>query len=159
MQIDTAENGLQAVKMVRGSQYDLVLMDHMMPVMDGIEAAKAIRALPEDKYQKLPIIALTANAMVDARKEFLNAGMNGFVAKPIDFARICNQLKLWLPKDLVRDVPKEEAKKLLADDLSDREIQPEDPQMGFSFEEGGKSLWFESCTYENDPHFLPHDRQ
>lgn len=136
MQIDTAENGLQAVKMVRGSQYDLVLMDHMMPVMDGIEAAKAIRALPEDKYQKLPIIALTANAMVDARKEFLNAGMNGFVAKPIDFARICNQLKLWLPKDLVRDVPKEEAKKLLADDISDREIQPEDPQMGFSFEEG-----------------------
>lgn len=138
MQIDTAENGLQAVKMVRGSQYDLVLMDYMMPVMDGIEAAKAIRALPEDKYQKLPIIALTANAMVDARKEFLNAGMNGFVAKPIDFARICNQLKLWLPKDLVRDVPKEEAKKLLADDLSDREIQPEDPQMGFSFEEGVK---------------------
>lgn len=138
MQIDTAENGLQAVKMVRGSQYDLVLMDHMMPVMDGIEAAKAIRALPEDKYQKLPIIALTANAMVDARKEFLNAGMNGFVAKTIDFARICNQLKLWLPKDLVRDVPKEEAKKLLADDLSDREIQPEDPQMGFSFEEGVK---------------------
>jgi signal transduction histidine kinase/CheY-like chemotaxis protein len=138
MQIDTAENGLQAVKMVRGSQYDLVLMDHMMLVMDGIEAAKAIRALPEDKYQKLPIIALTANAMVDARKEFLNAGMNGFVAKPIDFARICNQLKLWLPKDLVRDVPKEEAKKLLADDLSDREIQPEDPQMGFSFEEGVK---------------------
>ena len=47
-------------------------MDHMMPVMDGIEAAKTIRELPEDKYQKLPIIALTANAMVDARKEFLN---------------------------------------------------------------------------------------
>lgn len=136
MQIDTAENGQQAVKMVRGSQYDLVLMDHMMPVMDGIEAAKAIRALPEDKYQNLPIIALTANAMVDARKEFLNAGMNGFVAKPIDFTRICNQLKLWLPKDLVRDVPKEEAKKLLTDDLSDSEIQPEDPQIGFSFEEG-----------------------
>ena len=138
MQIDTAENGLQAVKMVRGSQYDLVLMDHMMPVMDGIEAAKAIRALPEDKYQNLPIIALTANAMVDARKEFLNAGMNGFVAKPIDFTRICNQLKLWLPKDLVRDVPKEEAKKLLTDDLSDREIQPENPQTEFSFEEGVK---------------------
>lgn len=136
MQIDTAENGQQAVKMVRGRQYDLVLMDHMMPVMDGIEAAKAIRALPEDKYQNLPIIALTANAMVGARKEFLNAGMNGFVAKPIDFTRICNQLKLWLPKDLVRDVPKEEAKNLLTDDLSDREIQPEDPQMGFSIEEG-----------------------
>ena len=76
--------------------------------------------------------------MVDARKEFLNAGMNGFVAKPIDFTRICNQLKLWLPKDLVRDVPKEEAKKLLTDDLSDREIQPENPQTEFSFGEGVK---------------------
>lgn len=159
MQIDTAENGLQAVKMVRGSQYDLVLMDHMMPVMDGIEAAKAIRALPEDKYQKLPIIALTANAMVDARKEFLNAGMNGFVAKPIDFARICNQLKLWLPKDLVRDVPKEEAKKLLADDLSDREIQPEDPQMGFSFEEGVNHCGSKAALMKTILHFLPYDRQ
>lgn len=138
MQIDTAENGLQAVKMVRGSQYDLVLMDHMMPVMDGIEAAKAIRALPEDKYQKLPIIALTANAMVDARKEFLNAGMNGFVAKPIDFTRICNQLKLWLPKELVQEVPGEEAKQLLMNDISDSEIQPENPETGFSFEEGVK---------------------
>lgn len=138
MQIDTAENGLQAVKMVRGSQYDLVLMDHMMPVMDGIEAAKAIRALPEDKYQKLPIIALTANAMVDARKEFLNAGMNGFVAKPIDFTRICNQLKLWLPKELVQEVSGEEAKQLLMNDISDSEIQPENPETGFSFEEGVK---------------------
>lgn len=138
MQIDTAENGLQAVKMVRGSQYDLVLMDHMMPVMDGIEAAKAIRALPEDKYQKLPIIALTANAMVDARKEFLNAGMNGFVAKPIDFTRICNQLRLWLPKELVQEVSGEEARKLLMNDISDSEIQPKNPQTEFSFEEGVK---------------------
>ncbi len=138
MQIDTAENGLQAVKMVRGSQYDLVLMDHMMPVMDGIVATKTIRELPDEKYKKLPIIALTANAMVDARKEFLNAGMNGFVAKPIDFTRICNQLKLWLPKELVQEVPGEEAKQLLMNDISDSEIQPENPETGFSFEEGVK---------------------
>lgn len=138
MQIDTAENGLQAVKMVRGSQYDLVLMDHMMPVMDGIVATKTIRELPDEKYKKLPIIALTANAMVDARKEFLNAGMNGFVAKPIDFTWICNQLKLWLPKELVQEVPGEEAKQLLMNDISDSEIQPENPETGFSFEEGVK---------------------
>lgn len=138
MQIDTAENGLQAVKMVRGSQYDLVLMDHMMPVMDGIVATKTIRELPDEKYKKLPIIALTANAMVDARKEFLNAGMNGFVAKPIDFTRICNQLKLWLPKELVQEVPGEEAKQLLMNDISDSEIQLENPETGFSFEEGVK---------------------
>jgi CheY-like chemotaxis protein len=63
---------MQAVKMVRQEQYDLVLMDHMMPVMDGIEATKEIRALPDEKRKEVPIIALTANAMVDARKEFLN---------------------------------------------------------------------------------------
>ena len=76
--------------------------------------------------------------MVDARKEFLNAGMNGFVAKPIDFTRICNQLKLWLPKELVQEVSGEEAKQLLMNDISDSEIQPENPETGFSFEEGVK---------------------
>ena len=119
MQIDTAENGMQAVAMVQQNQYDLVLMDHMMPVMDGIVATGKIRELPDERYKKLPIIALTANAMVDARKEFLNAGMNGFVAKPIDFTRICNQLRLWLPKELVQEVSGEEARKLLMNDISD----------------------------------------
>lgn len=138
MQIDTAENGMQAVDLVQRNHYDLVLMDHMMPVMDGIVATKTIRKLPDEKYKKLPIIALTANAMVDARKEFLNAGMNGFVAKPIDFTRICNQLKLWLPKELVQEVSGEEAKQLLMNDISDSEIQPENPETGFSFEEGVK---------------------
>lgn len=51
--------------------------------------------------------------------------MNGFVAKPIDFTRICNQLKLWLPKELVQEVSGEEAKQLLMNDISDSEIQPE----------------------------------
>ena len=54
LQIDTAENGKDAVAMVQERHYDLVLMDHMMPVMDGIEATKAIRALPEPQYQNLP---------------------------------------------------------------------------------------------------------
>lgn len=138
MQIDTAENGMQAVAMVQQNQYDLVLMDHMMPVMDGIVATGKIRELPDERYKKLPIIALTANAMVDARKEFLNAGMNGFVAKPIDFTRICNQLRLWLPKELVQEVSGEEARKLLMNDISDSEIQPKNPQTEFSFEEGVK---------------------
>ena len=64
--------------------------------------------------------------------------MNGFVAKPIDFTRICNQLKLWLPKELVQEVSGEEAKQLLMNDISDSEIQPENPETGFSFEEGVK---------------------
>ena len=114
MQIDTAENGRQALEMVQKKHYDLVLMDHMMPVMNGIDATKAIRKLPDPYYQDLPVIALTANAMTDARKEFDEAGMNGFIAKPIIFRNACSEIRKWLPEELVHDVSPEEAKKLLA---------------------------------------------
>lgn len=85
-------------------------MDHMMPVMDGIEATKAVRALEDDEYRSLPIIALTANAMVEAKPEFEKAGMNGFVAKPINFNAICRQLLMWLPEDKVQRLSKDEAR-------------------------------------------------
>lgn len=118
LQIDTADDGRQAVAMIQRYHYDLVLMDHMMPVMDGIEATKAVRALADDEYRRLPIIALTANAMVDAKPEFEKAGMNGFVAKPINFNAICRQLLMWLPKDKVQRLSKDEARaKLLCADV------------------------------------------
>ena len=120
LQIDTADNGQQAVQMVQQKHYDLVLMDHMMPVMDGIEATKTIRALPDPYYQNLPIIALTANAMIDARNDFSAAGMNGFVAKPIEFKAICQQLKKLLPSKLIHNVTEEEARQI----LSRKEIAP-----------------------------------
>lgn len=102
MQMDMAENGKQAVEMVAAKHYDLVFMDHMMPVMDGIEATKQIRAMKDPYYQNLPIIALTANAMVEACKQFLEAGMNDFVAKPIEMKKICAKIKAWLPKDYIQ---------------------------------------------------------
>ena len=100
--------------MVKMNDYDMVLMDHMMPVMDGIEATIAIRKLDDEKYKKLPIIALTANAMVDARNEFEQAGMNGFVAKPIDFCVICEQFLKWLPAEKIHRLSRQEAKNILA---------------------------------------------
>lgn len=109
MKIDIAETGMQAVEMVQKHSYHLILMDHMMPVMDGVETTRVIRKLGQE-YEKVPIIALTANAMLDARKEFMDAGMNGFVAKPIDFHAICVQLRKCLPTELVQEVSKEEAK-------------------------------------------------
>lgn len=114
LQIDTAQNGRQALGMVQKKHYDLVLMDHMMPVMDGMEAARAIRALPDDACRTLPIIALTANAMIDARNAFFDAGMNDFAAKPIDFCTICAKLKKWLPAEKVHELSKEEAVLLLS---------------------------------------------
>lgn len=100
-------------------------MDHMMPVMDGIEATHAIRALPDDAYRTLPIIALTANAMIDARNAFFEAGMNDFTAKPIDFKAICTKMKRWLPKEKVHTLSKEEAVSLLSSaPAEDKNILP-----------------------------------
>ena len=82
MAIDVAENGEVAVRMVGQHKYDVVLMDMQMPVMDGLAATKAIRANPQ--FQTLPIIAMTANVMPADLEKCTAAGMNDYVAKPID---------------------------------------------------------------------------
>lgn len=102
MQIDTAENGKEAVAKIIKNRYDLVLMDHMMPIMDGVEATAKIRGMEEDYYKNLPIIALTANAVSGAKEEFIKAGMNDFVGKPIEMKDLCLKLRRWLPKDKIK---------------------------------------------------------
>ena len=103
MQIDTAVNGKQAVDMIRQSEnYHLVFMDHMMPVMDGIEATHELRRQEDAYCQELPIIALSANATTEARKMFRNEGMSDFVAKPVQMKDLCECIVKWLPQDLVK---------------------------------------------------------
>ncbi len=101
MQIDTAQDGKQAVALVQKKDYDLVFMDHMMPVMDGIEATQHIRALGGKYADSLPIVALTADAMSGAKAEFVAAGMNDFVAKPIEMKEIASKLYQYLPKEKI----------------------------------------------------------
>lgn len=101
LNIDTADNGRDAINKIKANHYDIVLMDHMMPIMDGIDATKEIRQLEGEYFKNLPIIALTANAMTDACKEFIDAGMNDFIAKPIDTKKICCTIKKWLPGNAI----------------------------------------------------------
>ena len=85
--IEIAENGQIAVDMLQRSEagyYQLVLMDVQMPVMNGYEAAKAIRELTDRRLASIPMIAMTANAFEEDRKEALKSGMNGHIAKPIN---------------------------------------------------------------------------
>ena len=106
--IDTAVNGLEAVEMVKQTQYDLVFMDHMMPEMDGIDATIAIRALNGSYYRTLPIVALTANALVGTREMFIYEGMNDFLAKPIEIKKLNHALAKWLPKaKIINSAPQE----------------------------------------------------
>ena len=84
----TAENGLEAIELATQQEWDVILMDMQMPVMDGYTATRKLR---EQGYQK-PIIALTAHAMQHAEQECLDAGCSGFLTKPIDFDRLINTL-------------------------------------------------------------------
>lgn len=146
MQIDTAGGGKQALKMILANTYDLVFMDHMMPVMDGVEVTQAIRALEGDYYKQLPVIALSANATTEARELFKANGMNDFVAKPIKMREICKCIRKWLPNERV--LAREEisvAETSVADlteELQEEEIQIEGIDVAAGIENCGSRELF-----------------
>lgn len=145
MQIDLAEDGKEAVEKIMQKRYDLVLMDHMMPVMDGIEATKAVRSMEGEYYQSLPIIALTANAMSDARKKFVEAGMNDFVAKPIELKEVCAKIKHWLPEEKIQKrilQPEELEKRKAEESIAVPDIQGLDKDEGVK-NSGSKELFLQ----------------
>ena len=96
-----ASHGAEAVELVRGHDFDVVLMDCQMPVMDGFEATAAIRRLPDARRAALPIVALTANAMQGDAQKCLAAGMDAFLAKPYTLALLRETLARWLPAEPV----------------------------------------------------------
>jgi CheY-like chemotaxis protein len=98
MRVDSCLNGEEALKLVQENRYDLVLMDHMMPGMDGIETTRAIRALPGTYFQKLPIVVLTANAIAGMRDMFLEIGFNDYISKPIDIVKLDELIARWIPE-------------------------------------------------------------
>ena len=94
--VDTAADGRMAVAMVAANRYQLVLMDLQMPVMDGLEAARHIRAHPE--HDSLPILAMSANIFDSDRQACMEVGMNDFVAKPVDPDNLFSTILQWLSR-------------------------------------------------------------
>lgn len=101
IKVDIAENGQVAVSMIRNGNYDLVFMDVMMPVMDGLMATKNIRDTSNDSLKNIPIIALTADAMSGSQERCMEAGMNDFITKPIQPNELRSVLSKWLAKHRV----------------------------------------------------------
>jgi len=108
--VDTCLNGFKAIELVQEREYDIVFMDHMMPDMDGIEATAIIRAWEKEEQEKkerdngnlrkqIPIIALTANAVVGMREMFIENGFNDFLAKPIDVSKLDEIMDRWIAKE------------------------------------------------------------
>lgn len=98
--VDIADNGRQAIDKLGTSSFDLILMDCQMPVLDGFEASREIRATEkENNAPNIPIVALTANALKGDRERCLEAGMNDYITKPIDAEELCALLEKYLNSD------------------------------------------------------------
>ncbi|MDR1917078.1 MAG: response regulator [Synergistaceae bacterium] len=100
---DSANSAKSAYEMVREKQYDIIFMDHMMPEVNGIEATIALRKTP-GWLQDVPIIALTANALVGMKETYLSCGMNDFLSKPIELTELNRVLIKWLPESKIETV-------------------------------------------------------
>jgi CheY-like chemotaxis protein len=94
--VDVAGDGAAALAMAQATHYDLILMDIQMPVMNGIDATRALRALPA--YSKTPILAMTANAFDEDRLASIEAGMDEHIGKPIAPTKLYEALLKWLPR-------------------------------------------------------------
>ena len=103
-EVRTATTGNRAIELLKRNDFDIVFMDHMMPGMDGVDVTRLIRSLPDEKYKKLPIVALTANVVGDVREMFIKNGMNDFLSKPLAHAELERVLREWLPQDKWRNV-------------------------------------------------------
>lgn len=101
LQFEEAENGKKALEMIAQHSYDLVFMDSHMPVMDGEEATKAIRALKDENKRRIPIIAITADAVSGVREHLLSIGMDDYIEKPIDPKVMSQKIYSYLPKEKV----------------------------------------------------------
>lgn len=112
--VTIAASGFEAIEFIRSDEkYDIVFMDHMMPQMDGVETTKLIRAINSPYARSVPIVALTANAIKGVEQTFINAGMNDFLAKPINSALLGDIMQRWIPKE----------KQISAEEYCDNEIE------------------------------------
>ncbi|MCL2202414.1 MAG: ATP-binding protein [Defluviitaleaceae bacterium] len=95
------QSGEEAVKAAQANHFDLILMDHMMPAMNGTETMRAIRAL--EGKQKIPIVVLTANAIAGSKEMFLKSGFDDYLSKPVDIAQLSSALAKWLPEGKIKE--------------------------------------------------------
>jgi CheY-like chemotaxis protein/HPt (histidine-containing phosphotransfer) domain-containing protein len=102
MHVDTAAGGLEALELIGQKRYHLIFMDHLMPVMDGVECLHHIRERKEHPNVTTPIIILTANAIRGAREEYIQAGFTDYLPKPIQEREMQSMLLKYLPKELVK---------------------------------------------------------
>ncbi|MCQ2104988.1 MAG: ATP-binding protein [Fibrobacter sp.] len=101
IQIDEANNGMEALERIKRKHYDVIFLDHMMPVMDGIETLEVMKTLVGNPNEKTPVIMLTANAITGVREGYIKAGFTDYLSKPVREDDLLVMLKKYLPRNLV----------------------------------------------------------
>ena len=147
--VEIANNGEEAVNMTNKSQYDIVLMDMQMPIMDGLEATKTIR----QKFSKndLPILAMTANASDADRDKCLEAGMNAHITKPIDPNSLFAGLAKWIKEKNSKLINDEKTLISAKEEIKVPEINGLDSRLGLQVAAGKVSLYIKMLkTFSND---------
>lgn len=110
IRVDTATSGKECLEKLEKNHYHLILMDQMMPIMDGIETTQRIRELPDKDIRNIPVIALTANAIRGAREMFLENGFQDYISKPMDITILEKILRKYLPTEFIHLVDKRNPK-------------------------------------------------
>ncbi len=103
--IDEAAGGMECLKKVEEKHYDIVLLDHMMPDLDGVETFHRMQAMTHNRCKDVPVIILTANAVIGAKENYLQEGFTDYLSKPVRSDKLENMLLQYLPKELIKEMP------------------------------------------------------
>ncbi|SFD49397.1 response regulator [Pseudoalteromonas denitrificans] len=137
--VEIANNGVEALSQLKLFEFDGVLMDCQMPIMDGYEATQKIRK--QEKYKDLPILAMTANAMVGDRERVMAAGMNDHIAKPINVREMFKTMAHWISVEEQEKIPVNESADISEGNIHIPNIEGIDLNAGLEITQGNKKLY------------------
>ena len=121
VQVTTCSSGEQCLNLAKEEVYDIILLDHMMPGMDGIETLKNLKIMDDNLNKNTPVIALTANAILGAREEYLKEGFDDYLSKPIDAMHLEELLQKYISKEKLR-----QSEEVILEEVQEEEIQKEE---------------------------------
>ncbi|MCL2851441.1 MAG: response regulator [Defluviitaleaceae bacterium] len=159
MHLDTCIGGAEAIEAVKSNNYDLILMDHMMPVMNGVEAALCIRGLDDNcrtDCKNVPIVVLTANAMYASREAIRQNGFDDYLPKPIEMVKLHDIIEKWIPRAKQRKLSEPIASEAAAAPEPNFEIAGIDVKKGIAMTGGSLDTYLQviKTYYENSRSLL-----
>ena len=160
IQLDLAASGEECLQLAKKRAYDIILMDHMMPEMDGVEALKLLREDASGKNQQTVVIALTANAVAGCREMYMEYGFNDYISKPVQAEHLEETLLQYLPESYVQrtdSMDKKSDEKNEKEEKGDMDYLEIDKELGLSYCSGLEDLYIEICSMflEQVEEYLP----